>query len=298
MDWTTVIVGFAGGVFGACIGALPAFIFTGVTLFVGIAIALAGGGTGFLDIVALGPFFGPQAAFAGGVAAAAFAARRGHILDGRDIAAPLAELSRLAPLIVGGVFGAGGTLIVLQFGKGLSVATDPIAFTVMTLGVVARLSFGRKGLFGQLPPGTSLRRRFTPTEDEAWVPHQRKLPVAAFIGAVTGLLSSYVAVELLAIDPAQKAAAGAVGFAMSAVCLLFAYTGRSVPVTHHMTLTAATAAIASGNIFVGSAVGLTAALFGEFVARAVHNHGDTHIDPPAVTITFVTTGVLASSAIF
>lgn len=49
-----LLVAAGGGFFGAAIGGLHAFVFTGLMALVGSAIAVAGGGTGFLDDVALG----------------------------------------------------------------------------------------------------------------------------------------------------------------------------------------------------------------------------------------------------
>jgi hypothetical protein len=62
--------------------------------------------------VAFGPVFGPHIAFAGGVAAAAYAARRGELDDGADIITPLAGLATLDVLLVGGVFGAAGAIAI------------------------------------------------------------------------------------------------------------------------------------------------------------------------------------------
>src|SRR6056297_2476035 len=82
-----LIASFAGGVFGAALGALPAFIFTGFMVIAGEAIniltaqlgAVAGIPTGEVapnvtGLVAFGPVFGPHIAFAGGAAATAYAA--------------------------------------------------------------------------------------------------------------------------------------------------------------------------------------------------------------------------------
>lgn len=298
MNWTTVLTAFAGGAFGAAIGALPAFIFCGVTLLVGVAVALGGGGTAFLDTIANGPFFGPHVAFAGGVAAAAYAARRRQISDGKDIAFSLAELGRPGPLLVGGAFGLTGQLIVGAWGTWLDGWTNGIALTVIVLGVTARLMFGRAGLFGHLPRGTTLRERFSVTSTTAWVPHQSRWSQAALLGVVTGLLAAYAALEIARRQPEMAAAAVSIGFAVSAVSLVFAAIGKGIPVTHHMTLTAAVAASLTGNLLVGAVVGGLAGLLGEFLARAVQVHGDTHIDPPGNTIWSLTAVVIGVHALF
>ena len=96
LDPTWYIAAFAGGAFGAAIGALPAFIFTGFMVIAGEALTLAGGNSapgsdsvlgqlaaspgvsvgasGFTGYVGFGPIFGPHISFAAGAAAAAYAA--------------------------------------------------------------------------------------------------------------------------------------------------------------------------------------------------------------------------------
>lgn len=301
MDWQVLIAAFAGGAFGAAIGALPAFIFCGVALLVGVAVALSGGGNAVLDVVANGPFFGPHVAFAGGVAAAAYSARRRQIGDGKDIAIALAEIGKPGPLFVGGLFGVAGQLIMGLGGSWLDSWTNGIAFTVIVLGIAARLMFGRTGLFGAVDPGTSLRQRFATTAERAWVPHQSKWSQAALLGLVAGIISSYVALEIGRRLPEVAGAAVSIGFAISAVSLIFAVVGKGVPVTHHMTLTAAVAASLCADmttgLIVGAVVGAIAGLLGEFLARAFQVHGDTHIDPPGNTIWSLTAVVFGANAL-
>ena len=70
-----LIAAFGGGVFAAAIGAVPAFIMTGVFSIVGAVAGMCGAGDAsdiLVNYFAFGPFFGPHIAFAGGVAAAAY----------------------------------------------------------------------------------------------------------------------------------------------------------------------------------------------------------------------------------
>ena len=53
---------------GAAVGASAAFIFTGLFVLIGVAIAAGGGGREFIGGVAFGPLLGPHISFAGGVA--------------------------------------------------------------------------------------------------------------------------------------------------------------------------------------------------------------------------------------
>lgn len=80
MDFSLLMLflaAFGGGLFGAAIGGRSAFILAGFMVMTGVTNSLAGGGFDFLGQVAFDPVFGLHISFAGGVVAAAFAARRG-----------------------------------------------------------------------------------------------------------------------------------------------------------------------------------------------------------------------------
>lgn len=82
LNWIYLIIAaFADGAFGAAIGALPAFIVTGLMVIAGEA----GGLGGVTGDIAFGPVFGPHIAFAGGAAAAAYAAKKGYMNSGFDV---------------------------------------------------------------------------------------------------------------------------------------------------------------------------------------------------------------------
>ena len=163
-EWTHVLAAFGGGLFAAAIGTLPSFVFTGLLVVAGAAVAAAGGGTDMLTHVAFGPVFGPHIAFGGGAAATAYAYRRGLIESGRDISLPLMGLNRPDVLLVGGAFGSAGYLLEFLWRLiGLGPRTDTIAMTVVISAMIARLLFGRSGLAS---------RQFRPDERRNWVRHQ------------------------------------------------------------------------------------------------------------------------------
>ena len=102
MDLFWLLLAFAGGAFAAMIGPNFAFAFTGVSILVGFSVTAATGNTMFLDYISFGPVFGPHIAFAGGVGASTYAAKKGLLPDGaRDISSPLAGLNRPDVLLVG-----------------------------------------------------------------------------------------------------------------------------------------------------------------------------------------------------
>ncbi len=289
MDFSIIsfIAAFGAGIFGAAIGALPAFIIFGVLVLAGVATAL-GGGPDFLGPVAFG-LFGPHiAGFASGVAAAAYAANKGKLANGRDIATPLMGLADPATLAIGAIFGGLGYVINWLFNLVGFPWTDTIALTVVVSAIIARIAFSKTGVFGKPPQGTS--RMAMPAEANKWLPWQSSTGQIALIGLGGGLMAAFFATNVPNVGHV-------IGFAISAVSLIILQFGGKVPVTHHITLTAGVAAMASGSLIWGALFGLVAAFIAEYVSRLFLVYGDTHIDPPAVTIALLTSLSLLLAAL-
>jgi hypothetical protein len=318
----------AGGAFGAAIGALPAFCFTGFMVIAGEAVnilqsELAGVtdlptgeiAVGVTGSVAFGPIFGPHISFAGGVAAAAYAAKHGKMQSGFDYhnAKDITYALGTEPdvLAVGGLFGVLG-LTITRFSATTGLPWDPIAIAVVLSAVASRLVFGYpiigkargEGLLDMTPfereemraagagggggeeaaaadGGTVQADRLAV---EPWLPHQYEWANVAAIGLVAGLVGGFVALET---------GSAFLAFGISAASLIFLQLGvEQIPVTHHMTLPASTAALAAAPlglsdpalILVAAAFGAYAALVGELVQRIFYAHSDTHLDPPAAAI--------------
>ena len=68
MNLFALVASFGGGIIGAYMGALPAFILTGVIAIAGSVAAMAGGADMTVGFIAFGSYLGPHIAFAGGVA--------------------------------------------------------------------------------------------------------------------------------------------------------------------------------------------------------------------------------------
>ena len=325
-----LLAAFAGGAFGAALGALPAFIFTGFMVIAGEAANLAAGALveagaapaeqlptiAITGSVAFGPLFGPHISFAGGVAAAAYASKRGYMESGfdyhnaKDIAYALGTKPDV--LAVGGAFGILGYWVA-TVSSTLALPWDPIAFGVVVSAVAVRLVFGYDligpapaGLFNMKPFEEGERRVIgeaaTSDGDEAltdggtadsrfavepWLPHQYKWPNVAMLGLVVGLFAAYCALVT---------GSAFLAFGISAALLVFLNCGvENIPVTHHISLPASTAALAvfasSGDVavtpvamLVGAAFGVSGALTGEVIQRVFYAHADTHFDPPAAAI--------------
>ena len=271
VDPYLLLAAFGGGILGAAIGALPSFIFCGFLTLAGAAVQAAGGGTAILDHVAFGPFLGPHVGLGGGVGAAAYAARRGLLPSGRDVSQALMGLQRADVLAGGGLFGAAGALLEAGWGAlGWRDWTDTIALTVVVSAVVARLAFGSRGLFAA---------RYALRDEDLWLPWQRKPSLLVVTGLGAGLPSAWAALQLGA-----EGGGAVLGFGVAAASLLFLYSGARMPVTHHIALPAAAAALAFGSLAAGAVAGVAGAFLGEGAARLLLNGGDSHIDPPAAAI--------------
>ena len=269
MSLILVLVAVGGGIFGAAIGALPAFIFTGVTALIGWAVAISTGNSVILDNIAFGGFFGPHVAFAGGVAAAAYAANKRKNLDsGTDLNTALHSINDPSILIVGGVFGALGFGINYLLASELHLQMDTIAFTVAISGILARFIFGSSGLMG----------KFTSGEKREFFPNGTTLMTSLIFATGVAFTASYVA------DVTQSG----IVFAISAASLMFAQMGFGIPATHHITASAGTATLVTGNIYYGLLFGVVAELILQITARTVNSNVDSHIDPPAVAIAICT----------
>ena len=286
-----MIAAFAGGMWGAAVGAVPAFIFTGLLAIFGAVAAMSGHDQ--MVQVAFGPVFGPHVSFGGGVAAAAFAGLRGLIPTGRDIGTPLSSLKRVDVLLVGGAFGLAGHLLNLGLGRvGVGAWTDSIALTVILTAFAARLMFGRTSLVGALPGPHG--RRFRPDESAGahWLPWQEQVPQVVAVGFAVGAFGAY-----LAQGSGLGGEAAPLAFGISTTVLVFLVMGRHVPVSHHVALPAALGVLHGTGMLGGIACGIAGALIGELASRLFLIHGDTHIDPPAVGIAVVVFVLKAATAI-
>ena len=294
LDWQTALGALAGGLFGAAIGGLPAFIFTGFLALVGVALALAGAEYNFLANVTFGPTFGPHVTFCGGAAAAAYAARKGKLENGRDIATPLAGTADMAILGVGAAFGLLGYVAVevLSAPDWMSTNTDVIALVVALSNVLARVMFGRTGVLGRMSDEARRRGRLRTGDDASWVQWQEGWKESLVLGGGLGIMAAWLATNAGAIDDQTARLIVPFGYALSAISLIFLAFDRPVPVTHHMTLMGALGAVVFDNILWGAVFGILAALLGELFSRLFLIHGDTHIDPPAWAIFPVTTIIL------
>ena len=312
-----LITALAGGAFGAAIGALPAFIFTGFVVFLGEglgilqreieAVGLVPQGdlaTGVTSVIGFGMVTGPHVSFAGGVAAAAYAAKRYPEMEpdgwsyhfGKNIGFAFGTKPDI--LAVGGIFGVLGMLIT-RLTSGLGAPTDTIALSVVATALLARVAFGYP-IVGRIagrnvldmspferdesrsaPDGGTIGGR---PATEPWLPHQYTWTGVTAIGLVGGVLAGYIWLETGSVF---------LGYAVSAMSLLFLNLGvERIPVTHHITLMGSVGAVIAlpvlGSdplvLLVAGAFGGLTGIVGEVTQRVFYAHSGTHVDPPAMAI--------------
>lgn len=264
MDLIMLLTAIGGGIFGAAIGALPAFILTGFVAIAGNVLAASGASVDILGTVAFGSFLGPHIAFAGGTAAAAWSHRYGELEAGGDILTPLAKYNSMKPLIVGGLFGGLGYLLNYLFSGIMTLPTDTIALSVVASGFIARFAIGQTGPIGKCD-----------SPNRVFFPDQMHTGFLIVFGLGLGIVVSQMTVTTGLVT---------LGFGISAASLIFAQIGFPMPATHHISLVAALAASVTGNVFIGALFGALSALLCEFYGRTFNSYCDSHIDPPAFAI--------------
>ena len=315
-----LITALAGGAFGAAIGALPAFIFTGFVVFLGEGVAILQRQLGSVEavpkgelavgltgVIGFGAITGPHIAFAGGVAASAYAGKKYPEMEpdgwdyhfGKNILYAFGTKPDI--LAVGAVFGAAGMLIA-KISGGLGFPTDGIALAVVATAFLARAAFGYpivgswagSNILDMSPFEREEQRTVTDggvemerLATEPWLPHQYRWSGVTAIGLVGGILAGYIWLQTGSIF---------MGYAISAMSLLFLQLGvEKIPVTHHITLMGSVGAVVAlpmvGSepvaLLVAGAFGVLSGLLGELTQRMFYSHSGTHVDPPAMAIVIV-----------
>lgn len=323
-----LLIALGGGALGATLGANYALILSSVAILTGtgvIASGAVGPGQQIIDTIALGPMFGPHVAFAGAVAAAAYAGKKRYRgVDGlKDIVSPLAGTGQISVWIIGAVFGGLGWLInygLAQTGW-FAAHTETVFLTVVISAIAVRFIFGDRSLFNR-----SLAQSLLSTRNKAgdevyhWLPWQEKPRQFLVLGLAAGLIGGGVGALLPVYVPGLSGdTVKLVPFAFAALALIILNLGgraNMAPLTHHMMWPAALAGAVFYDVFaggvtagtaetwpllgavvVGAAGGVLGAALGEFFARLWNNRGTTHIDPALSSIWLSTLVVTSAGAL-
>jgi len=274
-----LLVGIAGGMLGAAIGALPALSLAGIIVTIGEASAVIDGGMpsdggasqeilgypasplevgGIPGSVGLGPVLGPHVAFAGGVAAAAYVGR-GETIDtgfryhqAKKITAPLGSDPDV--LLVGGAFGLLGVLLA-RMSAGLGLPVDPVMLAIVVSAFVHRLAFGYP-LLGRVRGLPRSVLDMSPYgRQERWGEEDRETSQGTGGRHVVEpwLPKHYEWVQVGLLGAAVGVASAYVALVSGSVFLAFGLTAGSLlflslglydlPVTHHMALPASIVAL-------------------------------------------------------
>lgn len=276
-----LLAAFGGGALGAVMGALPSFILMGVIAVGGSIVALAGAADVTINNVAFGSFLGPHIAFAGAIAAVAFCANQKHaIASGKAVREPLDSTKDPSLLCVGGIFGVLGYLLHYLFTNILLLPTNTVMMSLFLSCILSRLLFGTSGLFG------------TATGKRVWLSPNRVFIYNLLLGACIGLVCGGVGIYIMNLTPENadlvKNYYPILCFGISALSLIFNEFGKTMPITHHITYCASTAAVLSDNLVVGVLIAILCSLLGDFFEHLFNsNNTNTHIDTPAATIFLV-----------
>lgn len=270
--------------------------------------------SGLTGTIGLGPLLGPHVAFAAGIAATAYAADRGYIEDTAEYhpakSIDLSLGSKPDVLLVGGVFGVLGYVVAVISGSVLRLPLDPIALGIVVSAFVHRAAFGyalvgrpEDGWLNMQPYYDGLTRPGTDRPVvEPFLPYQSAWINNLVLGLGVGLFSAYIA---------YRTASPFLAFGLAIVMFAFVIIGTwNPPITLHMALPASIAALALlpaeyglaemtptvvaaevpflTALLLGGVFGAIAGLAGEFFARTLYAHADTHLDPPAAAIAFTT----------
>jgi hypothetical protein len=257
--------------------------------------------------------------------------------NGKDITFALG--SRPDILAVGAAFGVLG-LTLEQISRQLQLPLDPIPLSICLSAVIHRAVFGytivgkvsdkASGYFDMGPfereemrePGEVVGDGEKDGSDrlavEPWLPEMYQWSHVAAIGLVSGGAAAFVASRIFGGVGVNAAFAG---FGISAASLTFLNLGLArIPATHHMTLPAATAYMATHEevvvsvggvdtaalavglapaLIIGALFGVFGALVGEVHQRIFYSHSGTHFDPPAasIVVTTLTMGLLTAAGV-
>ena len=268
-----LLAAFGAGVLASCIGAVPAFVMTGLITIVGAIAGMAG-----FDVIAFGTVFGPHIAFAGAVAATAYAAKKGYIEAGAAVGTPLAPLGKVDVLVVGGAFGVigwaiGSFVVPAIFGGIIPFGTDAPGMTVVISGIIARFAFGKRGL------ASGTKGKVTSAQ-------------SILIAVAFGLMVAGTGIALNAVNPEIMGSYNLIIFGIAAFTLIF----PGAPAWHQIGITSAAATsmgLAAGMsgfavVAFAVAIGVFANFLCDLEGYLINSDVDSHIDGPGFAICLTT----------
>lgn len=293
-----VFYAFCGGAFGAMLGGSAAFALTGVFCAISMAALFGGVDAPFLHTaVAFGPMMLPAVSYAAGATSAHYARWRGYLPwgEGRNTDRALWTLGKPDVIVFGGCVGALGWVLNSLMGKiGLGAIMDTSAAYIWFITLTLKIILDRE-VFGKMDEESARLGRFH-RRAKAWQPHMtRPFDMVLYAGVIAGIAACCTAEVLQSESEIVRQYGIFLPFSVSCVVLVLGQGKTKVPTTHHITVCAAYALSAGGNIGWGVLAGVAVHLMGDFLGRVFHVHGDVYICPAAmsiVVISLVTMGLL------
>ena len=276
-----ILAAFGAGVLAASIGAVNAFIMTGIMAIIAGVTACAGVADGVSSVIAFGTVLGPHMSFAAGAAATAYAKKKGYIDNGCALGQGLTYLGKADVLVVGGIFGIIAYLVAefvvaKIFGGLIPFGTDNPGMTVVISGIIARLAFTDNGVKSANPTLMSKGSDLTAL-----------LVRAAGLSLAVGGTGA-----ALAAAGASLAGYNLIIFGLAAVTLIFPGMGS----WHHIgiisayaTMIAVGAGMAAGGVVVMALVaGIVVAILCNMENCLINTGVDSHIDGEGFSICTMT----------
>lgn len=258
-----VFLAFLSGAMGAMIGGTASFVVTG---FVGILVILidaVGGNSLLLNEQVLNFFFMPCICFNGATAAMAFAANWcHHPMNGADGNRSLYFTGDPWVILVGGLFGMVGYGFYTLFDY-LNVPIDIGALVVIIVNSLIRFLFGTHKYIHH--PEQPLFRKAT-----------RHFWVFQCLFAIIISLSVAYFVDLTDVT--------SIGFSISALSLIFAFSHPEFPASHHISIIAGYAMVATGSFVISAFFGILSQIIFIVFTNYFNTDLDTHVDGPAAAI--------------
>lgn len=258
-----IVFAFLSGILGAMIGGTASFVVTGMVGVFTILLSSLQVDISLINDQVLNFLFMPCICFNGAAAAMAFAANvRHHPMNGADGNRSLYFTGDPWVLLIGGLFGVVGYLFYSIFVY-FNLPLDIGALVVTTVNILIRFLFGTKKYIHHLEHPLFSRRYLS-----FWIFQ------IIFAGAV-GLVAAYfVGITKIA----------SLGFSISAVTLIFAFSNPEFPATHHITLVAGYAMMVTNSYLISMIFAILSQVIFIAFTNYFNTDLDSHVDGPAVAI--------------
>ena len=260
MTVTALLLAAASGAIGVLIGGTEAFIIYGFVLMFQTAMTACGHDSAFYSQYVANLFFLPAVMFSAVVPACGYAARRYDIREWETDRS--LGFTHDPMIILIGSFTAMLGYIIFWAANALKLPADTGAFSVVCVGILSRMIYCNKIYT------TEAVRSFKDGNLWLW-----NLLTAAIFAGITAFF-------------VRETGIASLGFMFSAVSLMLQLFPRtaSAPTTHHVTMVAGYAVLASGSILAAVIFGMIAQVIFLLFTGFFNLGCGTHIDSPAVAI--------------